>query len=53
MHRLAMEVPEAAGNRYICAGEHVWMGEIASVLAQEFDPQGYRIPTRPLPYWLM
>ena len=48
-HRLAMEVPEAAGNRYICAGEHLWMGEIAGVLAAE----GYRVPTRPLPYWLM
>jgi dihydroflavonol-4-reductase len=52
-HRLAMEIPAAAGNRYICAGEHMWMGDIAAVLAAEFGPQGYRIPTRPLPYWLM
>lgn len=52
-HRLAMEIPEAAGNRYICAGEHLWMGEIARVLATAFGPRGYRIPTRPLPYWLM
>jgi dihydroflavonol-4-reductase len=52
-HRLAMETPAAAGNRYICAGEHLWLGEIAAVLAAEFGPRGYRIPTRPLPYWLM
>lgn len=52
-HRLAMEIPEAAGNRYICAGEHMWLGEIAAVLAAEFAPRGYRIPSRPLPYWLM
>jgi dihydroflavonol-4-reductase len=52
-HRLAMEIPEAAGNRYICAGEHMWMGEIAAVLAAEFGPRGYRIPTRPMPHWLM
>lgn len=52
-HRLAMELPEAAGNRYICAGEHLWMGDIAKVLAAEFGPRGYRVPTRPLPYWLM
>jgi nucleoside-diphosphate-sugar epimerase len=52
-HRLAMETPEAAGNRYICAGEHRWMGEIAATLADEFGPRGYRVPTRPLPYWLM
>ncbi|MEN3362589.1 MAG: hypothetical protein V7637_6571 [Mycobacteriales bacterium] len=52
-HRLATEIPEAAGNRYICAGEQTWMGEIAAILAAEFGPRGYRIPTRPMPYWLM
>jgi nucleoside-diphosphate-sugar epimerase len=52
-HRLAMEIPEAGGNRYICAGEHMWMGDIAMVLAAEYRPRGYRIPTRPLPYPLM
>lgn len=29
------------------------MGDIAAVLATSFGPHGYRIPTRPLPYWLM
>ncbi|WP_373284289.1 hypothetical protein [Nocardia paucivorans] len=48
-HRLAMETPEAAGNRYICAGEHLWMREMAEVPAEEFDPRGFRIPTRGLP----
>jgi nucleoside-diphosphate-sugar epimerase len=52
-HRLATEVPEAAGNRYICAGEHMWMGDMAALLAAELGPRGYRIPTRPMPYWLM
>jgi nucleoside-diphosphate-sugar epimerase len=52
-HRLAMEIPEAAGNRYICAGEQLWMGDIAAVLAAELGPRGYRIPTRPLPSWLV
>jgi dihydroflavonol-4-reductase len=52
-HRLATEVPAAAGNRYICAGRHMWMGEMAAVLAAELGPRGYRIPTRRLPYWLM
>jgi nucleoside-diphosphate-sugar epimerase len=52
-HRLAMETPGAAGNRYICAGEHLWMGDIAAVLAAEFGPQGFRVPTRRLPYGLM
>jgi nucleoside-diphosphate-sugar epimerase len=53
LHRLAMERPEAAGNRYLCAGEHVWMQDIAKVLAEEFNPQGFRVPTGRVPYWLM
>jgi dihydroflavonol-4-reductase len=52
-HRLAMQTPAADGNRYICAGEHLWMSEIAAVLAAEFGPRGLSVPTRPLPYWLM
>jgi nucleoside-diphosphate-sugar epimerase len=52
-HRLAMEAPGAAGHRYICAGPALWMGEIAAILAAEFGPRGYRVPTRALPYPLM
>src|SRR5207249_7025868 len=52
-HRLAMETPEAVGNRYIAAGEPMWMRDFAMVLADEFNPRGYRVPTRPLPYWVM
>jgi len=52
-HRLAMERPEAPGNRYICAGDHIWTQDMAKVLAEEFNPRGYRIPTGHLPYWLM
>ena len=47
-HRLAMEHPAAAGNRYICAGRHVWMRDMADILATK-----YRVPTRPAPYWLL
>lgn len=52
-HRLAMESPLAAGNRYICAGDSVWLTEMAATLAGEFGPRGYRVPTGTLPYWLM
>jgi dihydroflavonol-4-reductase len=52
-HRLAMESPHAAGNRYICAGNHVWVQDMARMLAREFNPRGYRVPTGKLPYWLM
>ncbi|WP_040778802.1 SDR family oxidoreductase [Nocardia pneumoniae] len=52
-HRLALETPAAAGNRYICAGEHLWMDEMARILAEEFGPRGFRVPTRRLPNWVV
>lgn len=52
-HRLALETPAAGGNRYIVAGEHMWMREMAAVLAAEFNPKGYRVPTGGLPTWLL
>ena len=47
-HRLAMELPEAAGQRYICAGENLWMLDMARILSAR-----YRVPTRPVPYWAL
>jgi nucleoside-diphosphate-sugar epimerase len=52
-HRLALETPAAAGNRYIVAGEHMWLREMAAVLAEEFNPKGFRVPTGGLPTWLL
>ncbi|MFI9408385.1 SDR family oxidoreductase [Nocardia gamkensis] len=52
-HRLALETPAAAGNRYICAGEHLWMGDMARILAEEYGPRGFRVPTRRLPNWVV
>jgi nucleoside-diphosphate-sugar epimerase len=52
-HRLAIEVPGAAGNRYICAGENLWFGDIARIVADEFGPRGYRVPTRRMPFWVL
>ena len=43
-----MENPAAVGQRYICAGPHVWMRDMAAILATR-----YRVPTRPVPYWLL
>ncbi|WP_316575512.1 SDR family oxidoreductase [Nocardia canadensis] len=52
-HRLAIETPEAGGQRYICGGDHVWMREMASILAAEFGPRGFTVPSRTLPDWLV
>lgn len=48
-HRLAMETAQAAGNRYICAGDHVWMRDMAQILAEAYGPRGFRVATRALP----
>lgn len=50
-HRLALEAPDAAGRRYILAGEHVWLRDMAAVLAEEFPSN--RVPTGALPNWLV
>ncbi|MEV6774452.1 NAD-dependent epimerase/dehydratase family protein [Nocardia sp. NPDC051030] len=47
-HRLAMELPDAAGNRYITAGEQLSLPEMARILAGR-----YRITTRPMPDWVL
>jgi nucleoside-diphosphate-sugar epimerase len=55
-HRLATEVPAAAGERFIAAGDHMWMQDIGKLLASEFGSRGYRPPTGHLPYpvlWLV
>lgn len=50
-HRLAMESPAAAGRRYILAGEHTWLRDMAKTLAEEFPAN--RVPTGALPNWLV
>jgi dihydroflavonol-4-reductase len=50
-HRLALESPKAPGNRYICAGPHTWLPDMARTLAADLNPRGHRVPTRRLPNW--
>jgi len=53
VHRLALKVPEAKGNRYICANGQLPMTGIAAILKEEYGPRGYKISTRPLPIWIL
>ncbi|WP_133908922.1 NAD-dependent epimerase/dehydratase family protein [Actinophytocola oryzae] len=52
-HRLAMTTPAAAGNRYILAGEHLWLRDMARLLAEVYNPRGFRVPTGAMPTWLL
>jgi len=52
-HRLAMEVPAATGNRYICAAGPLAMTDIARILKEAYGLRGYRVSTRPVPPWVI
>ncbi len=48
-HLAAMIAPDAAGERFICALDSHSLREVAAVLAREYNPKGYRVPTGKLP----
>ena len=50
---LALVTPEAAGRRFICVSESMWLAEIAQVLDEHFAPKGYKIPRRMMPDFLV
>lgn len=52
-HVTAMTEPEAAGKRFIVAQEHVWIRDVALILAERYKSRGYRVPTRKLPGFLL
>jgi dihydroflavonol-4-reductase len=49
MHRRALEVPEAAGERFICAGEFYWQKEVAHILRETYPQYRKKIPKRIVP----
>lgn len=48
-HIKAMTLEEAAGKRHLIVNQNIWMKEIAQILAKEFKPQGYNVPTANCP----
>lgn len=52
-HVAAMVVPAAAGQRFCCAIEFSWIDEVAAILAKRFGPEGWKIPTRKLPNFVV
>lgn len=48
-HLAAMLSPEAAGQRFICANDSRSLRDVAEVLAREYGPRGYKVPTGKLP----
>jgi dihydroflavonol-4-reductase len=52
-HVRALEVREAAGQRFITVAKEYKMEAMAKALDAVFRPLGYNVPTGRLPYWLL
>jgi len=52
-HIAAMTAPGAAGQRFCCAIEFGWIDQVAEILAKRFGPEGWKIPTRKLPNFMV
>ncbi|MEM9669569.1 MAG: aldehyde reductase [Pseudomonadota bacterium] len=53
LHVKAMEVPEAAGERFIAADEFYWFARLGEELAEAYPAYAKRIPSRGLPNGLV
>lgn len=52
-HIKAMTLPEAAGQRFIVNTGAMYFHEVALILHKEFQSQGYHVPTRMAPKFLV
>jgi nucleoside-diphosphate-sugar epimerase len=49
LHIRAMTAPQAAGQRYIAAGNYAWMGDLADLLRANLGPAAAKVPSRKVP----
>jgi len=47
-HIAAMTVPDAAGKRFLCCLDHIWMQDVAKILDAHYGEKGWDIPTKQL-----
>jgi len=52
-HIKAMTLPEARGQRIALTDRFVWFTELAAILAEEFAGQGYNIPQKTIPHFMV
>lgn len=53
LHLRAMTAPEAAGQRFIAAGDFAWMMDLAHILRDGLGDAGKRVPTRAAPNFIV
>lgn len=52
-HVRALDVPEAAGQRYIVADDFMWFSELAQLLRSHYPDHAGKIPKGTLPNWVV
>lgn len=52
-HIRAMTHPDASGQRFIAAGQFLWMRDMAAVLAQSFPNYAPVLPSGEVPNWMI
>ena len=53
LHAEAMVAPAAAGQRFIAAGEFLWLREMAAILRDRLGDDAAKVPSRQLPKWVV
>jgi nucleoside-diphosphate-sugar epimerase len=53
LHVRALRNPVAAGQRYLGAGEFLWMSEVAALLRAGVPEVAARVPSRVFPSWMV
>ncbi|HYP15860.1 MAG TPA: hypothetical protein VEQ65_01505, partial [Opitutus sp.] len=53
LHVRAITHPAAAGQRFLCANEFLWMEDIAAILREHLPAYAKKMPRRRLPNWLV
>ncbi|MEO8114300.1 MAG: NAD-dependent epimerase/dehydratase family protein [Phenylobacterium sp.] len=49
LHIRAMTAPQAAGERFVAAGQFAWMGDMAALLRERLGEDAAKVPTRKVP----
>lgn len=52
-HVAAMEIPAAAGERFLAANEFAWLSDCAEILREAFPSYAKKIPTRRIPDFVL
>lgn len=52
-HVTAMTAPGMANERFLCAGEFLWLADIAAILKSRLGDRAKRVPTMKLPNFLV